>query len=311
MARAAGSGQGVRRIAAVLQVLGRGPRSGLRLTDVAAGTRLNKATVHRLLASLGQVGLVEQDDATGHFHLSFEMFVLGSSAINRYGLAEMARVHLARLESQSSDTTYLAVKSGFDSVCVDRYEGSYPVKVLTLNVGDRRPLGVGAGSLALLAAMPDAEIDMAIAANRERLAAYPLLDVSRLYSLIDATRRHGYAFFDGLAVPEMSAIGMPILSEGGRVIAAIGMSAIRDRMHGRRREVLVEWMRAEVRALQAKVSTLTSGLTETGIESLRRTSVARTTREQDSGAGAATSPPRSTTGTARARAARPARRRHR
>src|SRR5690606_5448396 len=147
MAKVGAFGQGIRRVNAVLQALGRGPRSGLRLTDVALETKLNKATTHRLLSGLCEVGLVEQDEATGQFHLSFEMFVLGSAAMNRYGLAEIARTHLTRLESKTSDTVYLSVRSGFDAVCIDRYEGSYPVKVLTLNIGDRRPLGIGGGGL--------------------------------------------------------------------------------------------------------------------------------------------------------------------
>lgn len=276
MTKVSAFGQGIRRIALLLQTLGRGPRSGMRLTDVASETKLSKATVYRLLTSLSQVGLVEQDELTGHFHLGFEMFVLGSSAVSRYGLSEIARPHLIRLESRCSDTTYLSVRSGFESVCVERHEGSYPVKVLTLKVGDRRPLGIGGAGLALLAFMPDAEIDKAIEANRERLAAYPSVDVPKLYALIEATRRHGYAFFDGLVVPEMAALGLPIIGRGGKVIAAIGVSAIRSRMQRERREQLLEYMKEEAAALQATLAKLTSGLTESGIESLKQLSTPAT-----------------------------------
>lgn len=275
MAKVGAFGQGIRRINAVLQALGRGPRSGLRLTDVALETKLNKATAHRLLSGLCDVGLVEQDEATGQFHLSFEMFVLGSSAVNRYGLSEIARTHLIRLESKSNDTTYLSVRSGFDAVCIDLHEGSYPVKVLTLNVGDRRPLGIGGGALALLAFMPDAEIEKAIKANRERLEAYPGITIPKLYSLIETTRRQGYAFFDGLVVPEMAGLGVPIIGQGGRVIAAMAVAAIRDRMQGERRAKLLEWMTAEAKALEAKLSTLMTGLTETGIENMKGVRVSR------------------------------------
>ena len=40
--------------------------------------------------------------------------------------------------------------SGADAVCIDRRLGSYPVKTLTVEVGTKRPLGIGAGSLAIL-----------------------------------------------------------------------------------------------------------------------------------------------------------------
>jgi DNA-binding IclR family transcriptional regulator len=278
MAKVGAFGQGIRRINAVLQALGRGPRSGLRLTDVAAQTKLNKATAHRLLSGLCEVGLVEQDNTSGQFHLSFEMFILGSAAVNRYGLSEIARTHLLRLESKSNDTTYLSVRSGLDAVCIDRHEGSYPVKVLTLNVGDRRPLGIGGGGLALLAFMPDAEIDKTLEANRKRLEAYAGITIPKLYSLIETTRRQGYAFFDGLVVPEMAGMGVPIIGQGGRVIAAMGVAAIRDRMQGERRSNLLDWMKAEAKALEAKLSTLMTGLTETGIENMKRGGVPRAAR---------------------------------
>ncbi len=278
MAKVGAFGQGIRRINAVLQVLGRGPRSGLRLTDVASQTKLNKATAHRLLSGLCEVGLVEQDNASGQFHLSFEMFILGSSAVNRYGLSEIARTHLMRLESKSNDTTYLSVRSGLDAVCIDRHEGSYPVKVLTLNVGDRRPLGIGGGGLALLAFMPDTEIEKTLDANRKRLEAYTGITIPKLYSLIETTRRQGYAFFDGLVVPEMAGMGMPIMGQGGRVIAAMGVAAIRDRMQGERRSNLLEWMKTEAKALEAKLSTLMTGLTETGLENLKRGGMPRAAR---------------------------------
>jgi DNA-binding IclR family transcriptional regulator len=36
-----------------------------------------------------------------------------------------------------------------------RHEGSFPIRTLVLDVGNRRPLGVGAGGLAILAAIGD------------------------------------------------------------------------------------------------------------------------------------------------------------
>ncbi|HEX7114543.1 MAG TPA: IclR family transcriptional regulator [Steroidobacter sp.] len=292
MANISAFGQGIRRIALLLQTLGRGSPLGMRLTDIAAQTRLNKATVHRLLAGLNQVGLIEQDELTGRFHLGFEMFALGSSVISRYGLRELAHPHLVRIESLCNDTTYLSVRSGFEAVCIDRYEGSYPVKVLTLNVGDHRPLGIGAGSLALLAFMPDAEIDKALEANRERLKAYPAVDVPKLYALIEATRRQGYAFFDGLVVEEMAALGLPIMGRNGQALAAIGVAAVRSRMQRERREQLLGYMKEEAAALQAKLETLTSRLSDTGVETLKQLSLpAATTRPADSASGLAAATP--------------------
>jgi len=47
---------------------------------------------------------------------------------------------------------FLIVRSGDDAVCADRAIGSYPVKTSVVDVGTRRPLGLGGGSLAMLTA---------------------------------------------------------------------------------------------------------------------------------------------------------------
>ena len=54
----------------------------------------------------------------------------------------------------------MIVESRFrSSICSARALGDYPIKALTLDVGIRRPLGVGAGGLAILCALPEAEAD--------------------------------------------------------------------------------------------------------------------------------------------------------
>jgi hypothetical protein len=37
----------------------------------------------------------------------------------------------------------LVARTGDEAVCLECIEGSFPIKVLTLRAGDRRPLGIG------------------------------------------------------------------------------------------------------------------------------------------------------------------------
>jgi DNA-binding IclR family transcriptional regulator len=57
------------------------------------------------------------------------------------------------------------VPSGTDGVCLHHEEGSFPIHTQVLSAGRRYPLGIGAGSLALLAAMSDREVERIINAN--------------------------------------------------------------------------------------------------------------------------------------------------
>lgn len=263
-----GLNQGVERVAAILRSLGKMHKSGARLTDVADETGLSKPTVHRLLTGLSKVGLIEQDNAKGLFYLSFEMFVLGSAAANRYGLVDIARGHMARLESRTKDTVFLSVISGADAICVHRIEGSFPIKVLTLSVGDRRPLGVGAGSLALLSFQSDDEIDRIIDRNRKRLSAYAGFSPRQLKEMITTTRKNGYSFNEGRIISEMYAVGVPIRTREGRPVAAISLAAITSRMTEDRRHKIIQWLKQEALDIEEHISRLTANLTQAGIDAL-------------------------------------------
>ncbi len=263
-----GVGQGIDRVASILRALGTDSGAGMRLVDVTELTGLSKSTVHRLLNKLVQVGFVEQDHTTGQFHLGFELFVLGQTAVNRYRIADIARESMTRLTTRSSDTVFLSVRSGPEAICVDRMEGSYPIKVLTLAVGDRRPLGVGAGSLALLAFFPDEEIDRILEATESQRAAFPNFSTSAIYGLVEETRRQSYSFNDGRIVQDMCAVGVPVFGPTGRPIAAFSIAAISNRMSSERVATLVHWLKQEAGKVEERVKALTHDLSEPSVNRL-------------------------------------------
>jgi DNA-binding IclR family transcriptional regulator len=177
------------------------------------------------------------------------MFALGAAAANRFGVLELAHSHVLELERRCSDTVFVSIRSGAEAICIDRVEGSFPIKVLTLSIGDRRPLGVGAGSLALLAALPDKEIADVLDTNRAALAQYPNFDAVRLWTAVRAARQQGYSFNPGLLIPEMCALGVPVLDSQGQPLAALSIAATAGRMEPGRRAMLAEWLQGEAKAL--------------------------------------------------------------
>lgn len=240
--------QTIDRAATLLRALAEGASDGLRLSDVASVTGLGKTTVLRLLGALGEVGFVEHDDATRRYRLGYDLFALGLSA-RRFHVLDRARPALDRLAEATGDTVFLSVRDGDQALCADRRTGAYPIRTLTLSVGDRRPLGVGAGSLALLAFEPEAEIARLLAATGAERDAFDGFGDDALRAMIAEARRDGYSYNDGRIVSAMNAVGVPVLDPTGRVLAALSIAAIRERMQEPRRSELVAQLTAEARAL--------------------------------------------------------------
>lgn len=240
--------QTIDRAARVLRTLAAGPSDGLRLSEVTEALDLGKATAHRLLRALVDVGFVEFSETSKRYALGYGLFALGSAA-RRFRIVDLARPALSRLAAATGDTVYLSLRDGDQALCVDRCTGGYPIRTLTLDVGDRRPLGVGAGSLALLAFQDEAEIARVLRDDHAARARFAGFDAEALRGMIRDTRAAGYAFNEGRIVSAMAAVGVPVVDETGRAVAALSIAAIRERMAPPRVADLVALLRDEARDL--------------------------------------------------------------
>lgn len=210
-----------------------------RLSEIASVTSLNKATALRILDILAREGFVEREEATKSWSLGAEAYLLGTAASRRHNLRERARPSMVRLAAATSDTVLLSVRSGLETVCVDREIGDYPIRANSLDIGSRRPLGVGAGSMALLAWLPDAEIEAILTLVKPQLASYPKINVKWLEREIEQSRARGYTLVLNQIIPRMGGIGVPVFAADGRPIAGLSVAALSERISPRLEELAV------------------------------------------------------------------------
>lgn len=261
--------QNVARVSSILTALADASRTGLRLTDLVRATGLNKTVAHRFLSGMTRHGLVEQDELSGRYFLGLSMIVWAAAAGNRYGLARLAESALEELARKTEDTVYLMLRSGNECVCIARHEGAYPIKTLTINVGDRRPLGAGAGPLAILSFLPDEEIENILMNSGPELARFKF-DPIEMRKLIQTTRSSGFATIDNRIIPGMSGVAVPIRRQDGMAFASINVVAINARMDNDRRQWIADEIRDHTRNLEQLLQPL---LTPEGVGQLTRSSL--------------------------------------
>jgi len=93
---------------------------------------------------------------------------------------------------------------------------------------------VGSGSIALLAFLPEPEIEAIIEANRRWLVEFPSFGPDAIRSFVGQTRRQGYSLIEGQMTPNINAIGVPVMDDQERPVAALSVTAIADRIRGQR-----------------------------------------------------------------------------
>lgn len=250
-----GGAQSIDRAATLLLLVGRAGGTGARLADLVAQSELSKPTVRRMLLALVRSSLLDQDQDTRAYHIGPEIYALGTLASTRFGIHGAALRSLVRLSEHSGDTAFLSVPRDVYSICLHREDGSYPIRVQALEAGDRHPLGVGAGSLAMLAAMTDAEVDAIISANIADglLAKHPKYSATRLKELVRETRSSGFALNPGMMLTGSWAIGVAIRDASRRPVGALSIAAIEHRMTKQRQRELMPLLLAEAREVESRL----------------------------------------------------------
>ena len=246
--------QSIERALLLLREIAAHNRGGSRLLDLATRTGLQRPTVHRMLKCLAAENMVQQDPDSHRYFLGSMVFELGLTAAPRYNLKEICHPALTRIAEATGDTAFLTQRSGLDSVCIDRREGTFPIKTFTLEIGMRRPLGVGTGSLAILAALSEEEIRHTIEANAARLPEHGLT-ASSLTAQVRRAQKLGYAVREAPSLAGVRSIGMALRNQSGVAFASLSVSTISSRMNDKRVIELATMLKNEIRLIEKQLGT--------------------------------------------------------
>jgi DNA-binding IclR family transcriptional regulator len=243
--------QAVSRALCVLRAVARTRTAGVNLAQLVRDTGLNKPTVHRLLLALMAEGMVEQDAASLRYFIGRECYVLGGIASERFGLGREAADGVARLARSSGDSAFFSIRSDVFAVCVLREDGDFPLKTHVLQPGTRHPLGVGAGSLAMLASMDNADVERCLAENAELIASsYTEFSADMLREEIAITRENGFAVNEGHVVRGSWGVAAAVHAPSGEVVGAFTIAAVESRLPKERQSVLGKQLIDEARRLE-------------------------------------------------------------
>ena len=245
--------QAIRRALSVLRILAAGREEGVQLAEVVRATGLTRPTVYRILYALIEEGIVERNGKSGRYAIGRQVPELALARRSRSPLLIAAEPLLAGVSAELGDTLFLTVRTGFDTLCVARWIGPYPIQVLSIEVGARRPLGVSSAGIAMLASMPAHDARKIAAANEVRFENYRT-DLPTVLSQVQAARSRGYSLRDVGLVEGTKSLSAWIRSPDGQSVAAITLSAVRRRLNPRREAEVAEVLLAAARGVEATIA---------------------------------------------------------
>ncbi len=211
------------KVAAVLDCFSTTHRA-LSLADICKRTGYPRSTTHRLLASMREVGLLDQDRGRERYRLGIRLFAYGNIVLANMDLHREARPFAETLGRMTGMSVHLAVFGGEKAVVIHRAEPA-PGGLTPLNLLENAPVHCTSIGKAILAYQPEAVIQHIIDSGLHRFTDTTITDGDALKAELDKVRRLGYAVDDGEHQPGLRCIGAPIRDQFGRVFASISASA--------------------------------------------------------------------------------------
>jgi DNA-binding IclR family transcriptional regulator len=193
----------------------------MSLTEISRDFSLNKVSALRILLTLEQHRFVERDPHDKKYKIGSNAFYVGSGFIAG-GKREKVLKAMANLVHELKHTITLGVLDGSSVLFVERVDGTERVKV-TVDIGSRVPAYSSAAGKALLAGLSDAEIIKRLKGVKLRSPMNPQpKSLKEILTLIAKVRDSGFAVNNEDSTPGLIAVAVPIKSDAGEHIAALG-----------------------------------------------------------------------------------------
>ncbi len=245
--------QSIERTISLLRELATFGQRGAKVSELAARLELEYPTVHRIVRCLVAQRMLEKSKDRGRYSLGPLVYELGLSVPQRMNLREKCENSTTRLAEITGDTVFLNVRSGYDVLCIDRKEGAYPIKTLIFEIGNRRPLGIGAGGIALLMHINDDDLMQMISVNTQRLKAFGYITPKNVLARVRRAREQGYVFTEDIVIRGVSAVSIPFGGHHGLPWAAISIASVPSRMPPSRQMELVKLLKNEIATLENSI----------------------------------------------------------
>ena len=222
--------QSVERTFDIIETLSQAPK-GAYLSELASATGLNKTTVYRLLGSLIQLGYAAKDAETARYYLTVKMFEIGSRVVKKLDMLSIARPYLEKLSKITGEAVHLVVRDGNEIVYILKEDtGNNSVRLLS-RVGLRSPMYCTAVGKAILAGLPEADIDdIWNTSEITRRTRNTITDLDELKKQLGIIRKEGYAVDNEENELGIRCVAARIEDFSGRIAGAFSVSAPVARM---------------------------------------------------------------------------------
>jgi IclR family transcriptional regulator, KDG regulon repressor len=192
------------------------------LTQIADAVHMSKTTVHRLLTTLEIKRFITRDKHTGMYRLGFLFIEMAALVMQEVDLHRWALPYLKQLSIEYGETVDLSILEGSHVMYLEVIESPQRVKIAAA-VGQHLPAYFTASGKALLAFMPEDQVQKIIENNLREHNAAGKFSIPDILSDLKETSLRGYSISEQEYEQDINAVAAPIFDADHHPIASIAI----------------------------------------------------------------------------------------
>jgi DNA-binding IclR family transcriptional regulator len=197
---------------------------GLSFSEIVSNTGLPKASTHRILKALVEMGYLRYDPETGKYCGDLKLSFLGAEVTAHFDLRSYLRPHLMNLHRETGHTCHLGIRNGKVGIYLDKIEsGDYGIKLFS-EIGRSFPLHCTAMGKVLLALMDTDERAEILSGGLEAFTSQTITDPAILEKELEQVRKLGYAVDREEITRGIMCVAAPVYNTERDIAAAISLT---------------------------------------------------------------------------------------
>ena len=224
----------------------------LTVAQVARLMNINRASSHRFLSTLKELGYADKDDNSRYF-LTSKVIALGMKVLDRFEIRKIARPFLQELSAKFNETINLGYFDGEEVLTIDKIDSTEILR-MDAGIGGGEPAYCTSLGKAILAFLPDMQLQEYLQATE--IASFTpntVVSKDKLMQELMQIKENGYSIDDEELSVGLRCVGAPLFNHSGQALYAISLSGPSIRMGSKRIEDMQRVLKKICQKLSGKM----------------------------------------------------------
>jgi IclR family transcriptional regulator, KDG regulon repressor len=237
------------RFTEVMDCISRNPNEGIGVSELSRNTNLSKGTIHRMLSSMIEHQLVNQNSQTKNYILGPKAMIWGSQFLRAQDPIGLIGRYCDEISAKTGLYSYLCKFQADQVYCIYTHQPSHLRSKYFVHVGQRMPLYCSAASKVILAYQEPDLIRLLL--EKERITPFTPFTVTNMSDIENELKLvlvEDVAYCLQELEIGVSAISMPIFHEDKKTTMSLSLVGESTFMESEKEKILNELREVAIKA---------------------------------------------------------------